>query len=116
MSRQLRVAAAQYSPEALVSLSAYKAKITKWVAEAVAGGGELLVFPEYGSMELAGIAAADDSLEAAIAAVTSLVPEIDLVHSTLARKLWRHHRSWKFPGKYGCGCSQCRPYFWAVRR
>jgi hypothetical protein len=55
MTRKIKIAAAQYPLDELKDLRAYQAKITRWVEEAVVAGANLLVFPEYGSMELASI-------------------------------------------------------------
>ena len=66
MARLIRIAACQYQPTWQASFSAYEDKISALVAEAVRQGGQLLVFPEYGLMELASIdgaaAAADLAL------------------------------------------------------
>ncbi|HZP67009.1 MAG TPA: carbon-nitrogen hydrolase family protein [Rudaea sp.] len=50
-----RVAAAQYPIDFLGSFAEYEAKIARWVAEAAEAGAQLLVFPEYFSMELASL-------------------------------------------------------------
>ncbi|MCB1380135.1 MAG: carbon-nitrogen hydrolase family protein [Alphaproteobacteria bacterium] len=84
--RTLRVAAAQYPLTAFGSLDDYEAKITRWVEEAVGQGSELLVFPEYGSMELCSIGDRGRDLQNSIDAVSNLVPEIIRVHGNLARK------------------------------
>ncbi|MEO0328414.1 MAG: carbon-nitrogen hydrolase family protein [Pseudomonadota bacterium] len=55
MPRTLKIAAAQYPLDFLKSADAYRAKISRWVAEAANRKAELLVFPEYGSMELAAL-------------------------------------------------------------
>ena len=85
----IRVAAAAYDPQWLDSWAAYGTRITSWAEEAASGGAQLLVFPEYGSMELASLAgpaiAAD--LEASIDAVGDLAAEADGLHSALARRL-----------------------------
>ena len=52
---ELRIATAQYPIELLPSWAAYRAKIERWVGEAVAGGARLLLFPEYFSLEICGI-------------------------------------------------------------
>ena len=67
-------------------MRAYEAKITRWVEEAVAAGAKLLVFPEYGSMELASIGGKASDVQASFDAVSGLVPELDRVHSKLAAK------------------------------
>ena len=86
MTRKIKIAAAQYPLDELKSLADYEAKITRWVDEAVAAGAGLLVFPEYGSMELAGIGGKAGDVQASFDAVSALVPELDRVHSALAKK------------------------------
>jgi predicted amidohydrolase len=51
-----RVASAQYSIEQFASWDALEAKAAKWVAEAANAGAKLLAFPEYASLEVAGLA------------------------------------------------------------
>lgn len=54
-TRPLRLAAAQYDIGFLESWSAYQAKAGRWVEEAVDQEAQLLLFPEYFSMELASL-------------------------------------------------------------
>lgn len=86
--RTVRVAAAQYPIDELPDLSAFEMKLSRWVAEAVGEGAELLVFPEYGAMELTSLAdrkvAAD--LSASIAAIQEVMGEVDALHAALARR------------------------------
>jgi len=88
MTRTLKIATAQYPLDELKSEAEYKAKITRWVEEAVSAGSELLVFPEYGAMELAALAgpgvAAD--LQGAVDAVSERLPLQAKVHGALAVK------------------------------
>lgn len=86
MSRTLAVAAAQYPLTELRDLGEYETKITRWVEEAVGQGAELLVFPEYGSMELCGIDGRGGDVGLSFDAVSALVPEIGRVHGMLAKK------------------------------
>lgn len=51
----VRVAAAQYALEPLAKWSDFRAKLERWVAEAAGQGAQLLVFPEYFSLELTSI-------------------------------------------------------------
>lgn len=87
---RITVAAAQYPIERLPSLAAVKAKHARWVAEAAAGGADLVLFPEYAAMEIAGTCPDDiaGDLAASLAAVARLRPEID---AHLLR-LSQHHR------------------------
>lgn len=86
MTRKITIAAAQYPLDALKSLAEYEAKITRWVEEAVGQGAELLVFPEYGAMELAAITGNAGDVSASFDAVSALVPEADQLHAALAAK------------------------------
>ncbi len=88
MNRKIKIAAAQYPLDPLQSLAEYEAKITRWVKEAVREGAQLLVFPEYGAMELASIGGTAGDVEASFDAVSQLVPEVDRIHAELAA---RHH-------------------------
>lgn len=88
----IRIAAAQYPPEALASLGAYRDKLARWVAEAAGAGAQLLVFPEYGAMEYAaaaGVSVARD-LAASLAAVSDALSEMDAAHAELARTYGVH--------------------------
>ena len=82
----MKLAAAAYPIERPASLAAWQAKISAWVADAVGQGAELLVFPEYGLMELAGLldngAAADGPR--ALAGVAALRGQVDATLSGLA--------------------------------
>jgi predicted amidohydrolase len=88
--KSIRVAAAQYPIDQLQTMDAARDKIARWVGEAAGQGAELLVFPEYGAMELSAIrglqVAAD--VPASLEAVSEMLSEIDALHAELAR---RHH-------------------------
>ena len=86
MTRKIKIAAAQYPLDELKDLAAYEAKITRWVEEAVNAGAGLLVFPEYGSMELASVGGKASDVQASFDVVSGLVPELDRVHAKLAAK------------------------------
>lgn len=82
----MKIAAAAYPLDWFDSLDAVEAKLRAWVAEAAGQGAELLVFPEYGAMELASLGgrevAAD--LEAALHEVARHRPAMDALHLRLA--------------------------------
>lgn len=82
MARLVRIAAAQYAPAWLDGFAAYEDKISALVDEAVRGGAQLLVFPEYGLMELASLAGKADagSLRASLRTVAE--------HSSAAQQLF----------------------------
>lgn len=83
----MRVAAAAYPMDFLDSWVAYEQKLTRWVSEAASAGADLLVFPEYGAMELATLAGRDTALdlEASLHAVSERIPDVDDLHARLAR-------------------------------
>ncbi|MEM9267903.1 MAG: carbon-nitrogen hydrolase family protein [Pseudomonadota bacterium] len=80
----MRVASAAYPLDPLRSWEEYEAKLSAWVADAEA---DLLVFPEYGAMELAYIAGPEVAGDLALsrAAVAERLPEVDALHQRLAR-------------------------------
>ncbi len=82
----MKLAAAAYPMEFLDSWDAYVDKIGHWVAEASGQGAELLVFPEYGAMELATLAGEKvaGDLEASLHAVADRIPAADALHAELA--------------------------------
>ncbi|MBW4983720.1 carbon-nitrogen hydrolase family protein [Mameliella sp. CS4] len=88
----MKVAAAAYPAEFLDSWQAYEAKMTRWVSEAASAGADLLVFPEYGAMELATLAGREAALdlEASLHAVSERVPAADDLHASLARRFGVH--------------------------
>jgi predicted amidohydrolase len=86
LPRNITIAAAQYPLDPLVNLLDYRAKITRWVENAVQHNASVLVFPEYGSMELCNIGNRGRDLPDSIRAVSDLTDEIKALHSSLATK------------------------------
>lgn len=86
--RRFRVAAAQYPIDWLGGWQAYAAKVESWVAEAAGRGARLLVFPEYGAMELASLfpEPVPGDLGQQLSAVASLEDRIVELHVGLARR------------------------------
>lgn len=84
----MKVAAAAYPMDFFDSWEAYEEKLTRWVSEAAGAGADLLVFPEYGAMELATLAGRDVALdlEASLRAVSDRIPEADALHAKLAQE------------------------------
>ncbi|WP_425037542.1 carbon-nitrogen hydrolase family protein [Primorskyibacter sp. S187A] len=88
----MKVATAAYKMDFLGSWNAYEDKLSSHVREAAEAGAELLVFPEYGAMELAtldGREAALD-LERSLHVVSDRVPEVDALHVMLAMEYGVH--------------------------
>jgi len=82
----MRIAAAAYNMTPLASWDEYVSKLTAWVEEASGHGATLLVFPEYGAMELATITGQASALEASLHAVSDLVPAADALHAEIAAR------------------------------
>ncbi|MGY3439190.1 MULTISPECIES: carbon-nitrogen hydrolase family protein [unclassified Marinovum] len=82
----MKLATAAYEMSFLRSWAEYEDKIAAWVGDAAAQGADLLVFPEYGAMELATLAGADvaGDLERSLHAVSERMPEANALHARLA--------------------------------
>lgn len=88
----MKVAAAAYPLDFFADFAAFEAKLTAWVSEAAGAGAELLVFPEYGAMELGslgGPAIAAD-LEACLHEVARWQPRVDAIYCALAAQHGLH--------------------------
>ena len=85
---RLTVASAQYPLDPVPDFAAWAAKMTRWVADGAATGAELLVFPEYGALEIAAAAgrAVAADLQATLAAVADRLDDMDAIHLNLARR------------------------------
>jgi len=86
--RPIRVAAAQYSIEELISFGAFEAKLSRWVREAAEHGAQLLVFPEYAALELARLAGRHVArdLRASLEALQYYLGDYDAVYSALSKE------------------------------
>ncbi len=88
----MKIATAAYPLDALTSWAEYEDKMFRWVDEGASHGADLLVFPEYGAMELATLdgrnAAAD--LEQSIHAVSDRLADADALHAHLAQQFGVH--------------------------
>jgi predicted amidohydrolase len=104
MPRTVTIAAAQYRLDPVASLDRYEAKITGWVEDAAGQGAELLVFPEYGAMELAAVAGKGADLEASFDAVSDRFTDLDRVHGALAAKHGVAIVAGSGPRRRGDGC------------
>ncbi|QJD18185.1 carbon-nitrogen hydrolase family protein [Paracoccus sanguinis] len=80
----MRIAAAAYPIDWQADFDAYEAKITAWVEEGA--DCDLLVFPEYGAMELAGLGgpAVAGDLQASLREVARHEAARDALHARLA--------------------------------
>lgn len=88
----MKIAAAAYPLSYLADFAAYAAKVTAWVEDAAGQGADLLVFPEYGAMELAslgGRAVAGD-IEQALHEVARHRAAVEALHVALAARFGVH--------------------------
>lgn len=83
----MKIATAAYPIDWLDSWQQFERKLTGWVTEATDAGANLLVFPEYGAMELASLAgqAVASDLHGSLRAVSDLIPQVDALHRQLAQ-------------------------------
>lgn len=82
----MKVATAAYPLDWFDSWAQYEDKIARWIGEAAGEGADLLVFPEYGAMELStldGIEVSRD-LEKSIHSVSEKMEEAAKLHLRLA--------------------------------
>mgnify|MGYP002713055562 CR=1 FL=1 len=84
----MKIAAACYPIDWIGTFDGYAGKLARWVGEAVGAGADLLVFPEYGAMELAATAGRGvaGDLEASLVAVSDLMPRAWDLHAELAAR------------------------------
>ncbi len=103
--RRWRVAAAQYPIDRLEGWQAYEAKLGAWIEEAAREGAKLLVFPEYGAMELASLfpEPIPGDLKGQLAAVASLEERVAELHAGLARRHGVHILGASLPAADGDG-------------
>lgn len=83
-----RVAAAQYPIGRFRSFADYEIKLTRWVFDAAGKGARLVVFPEYGAMELASVAGGEiaGDLKRSIEALQDFLPAASDLHKNLAQQ------------------------------
>ncbi len=109
----VRVAAAQYDIGTFRNLDEYRAKIRAWIDEAVRGEAQLLVFPEYFSMELVSLfdARTRASLLLQIEAMQALLPEFLECFRHAATMHGLHILAGSFPVRLDDGSFRNRSYF-----
>jgi len=100
---RVRVASAQYPIEFLETWSRFEAKITALVKQAVDSGAQLLVFPEYGAMELASLFSRRiySNLAFQLDKLQSLLEQYCALHAHLARQQGCYISASSFPVRIG---------------
>ncbi len=84
----IRIASAAWPIDRHADRASYAAKLEAWVAEAAAHDARLLVFPEYGNMELAFAPRSALALDAAaqVQPLAAMAGDIAQLHADLARR------------------------------
>ncbi len=88
----MKIAAAAYPIDWHNRWNDYVGKLRLWVRTAAEQGAELLLFPEYGAMELASLAGEENAKDLAksIDAVGARIKDVDDLHGSLAREFEVH--------------------------
>lgn len=109
---KVKIAAAQYDIGFLENWDAYRQKIERWVDEAAEQGAKILLFPEYGSMELASLFSQDvySSLSKQLEAIQSLLGDYVELYRRLAQKHQCYIQSGTFPVRIDDGTYRNRAY------
>jgi predicted amidohydrolase len=84
----MRIATAAYPLDQFNAWSDYATKLETWISEAAGQGADLLVFPEYGAMELATLDGAEVAADApaSMRAISDKMLQVDALHADLAAK------------------------------
>lgn len=103
--KRLRIASAQYDIGFLRDWEGYRVKIRQWVEDAAAEKAELLVFPEYFSMELASLFPEDvyRSLSLQLEAMQSLSDDFLTLFGEMARTQGLYIAAGTFPVRIADG-------------
>ncbi len=81
-----RIAAAQYPVSALADFDDYAEKIGAWFQDAADGGANVIVFPEYASLELTSFMKADvNDIAGQLVELQTALPGVIELHANLAR-------------------------------
>lgn len=101
----MKIAAAAYPIDWLNRWNEYVGKTRVWVRAAAESGADLLVFPEYGAMEIASLALEDNAKDPrkAAEAIAARVKDVDELHESLAREFAVHILAGTAPTQEGRG-------------
>lgn len=112
IQHQVRVASAQYDISELNSWQQYREKIQQWVSEAVKNSSQLLLMPEYASMELVSLFAHDirQDLKQQLFALQDLHDGFLTLYQELARQHRIYLQAGTFPLRLKDGSFRNRAY------
>jgi predicted amidohydrolase len=112
-TRTVTIAAAQYGVEFIATWANYAAKLEGMVSEAVAGGAQLLLFPEYACMELAALFPPEiyQDTSRQLVALQTLHDDFLELHCTLAADYGCYLVAASFPVRLTDGSYRNRAYF-----
>lgn len=112
MTTPFRLATAQYDIGFLHNWAEYTAKINRWVEEAVGNGAQLLLFPEYFSMELPSLfgQAVYSSLSKQLEAMQDVFPDFLALFQEQARRHGLHIVAGSYPVRLEDGNYRNRAY------
>lgn len=108
----VKIASAQYDISFLESWQNYQDKIQRWVAEAAVKNAQILLFPEYASMELASLFGQEiySSLSKQLLSMQSLHDDYLKLFQSLAQKYCCYIQAGTFPVKIESGAYRNRAY------
>jgi predicted amidohydrolase len=108
----VKIATAQYDISFLESWSNYELKINQWVEQAVEENARILLFPEYGSLELASLfpKAIYSSLEKQLSELQTLHERFVNLYQLLAKQHNCYIQAGTFPVKLESGEYRNRAY------
>lgn len=108
-----RIASAQYDISFLETWANFEAKTRRWVEEAVANKAEILLFPEYASMELASLFPKEvySSLSGQLDALQTLLPDYLNLFQSLASEHQIYIQAGTFPVQHESGEFRNHAYF-----
>ncbi|MGV6806183.1 MAG: carbon-nitrogen hydrolase family protein [Ruegeria sp.] len=111
----MKVATAAYNLDWLDSWSQYEDKLAAWVSQAAEQGANLLVFPEYGAMELSTLDGAEvaGDLERSIRSVSDRMEDVQNIHKRLAGEYGLYILGASAPVQAGPGRPVNRAEFYA---
>ena len=102
---KVKIAAAQYDISFLDNWPHYQDKVQRWVLKAASQNAKILLFPEYGSMELASLFSKDiySSLSKQLASMQSLLDEYIGLYKALAKQYGCYIQAGTFPVRMETG-------------